>query len=137
MTLLSVWCREETNQSIINVSGAGLRWIQYMRPHTAFLEIGWKNWNTKYYKRFGDYQQIKSITLDVPDRDVHVNWEAYSFQVRQGEVVSEEERARLLKRKKKDHRDNHWKWADVRIPVEQFTSKLKLLYNYAADSKKS
>ena len=108
-----------------------------MRPHTAFLEIGWDKWRTKYFRRFGDYQQIKSTTINVPDSDVHINWESYSYQVREGQVVPEEERIEMLKRNKKGSKDNHWKWADVRISVEKFTSKLKVLYNYATDSKKS
>ena len=107
-----------------------------MRSHTAFLEIGWKSWNNEYYNLFGNYQQIKSTTIDVPNSGVHINWESYSYQVREGKVVPEEERGQMLKREKKNNKDNHWKWADVRIPVDLFTSKLKVLYNYAADSKK-
>ena len=114
--------------------GAGLRWIQYMRPHTAFLEIGWKNWNTKYYKRFGHYQDIKSIPFDIPQEDVHVNWTSYSLQVREGEEVSEKDRRAMLQRDKKNHFDNHWKWADVRVPLQLFLKNLAPLYDYAKKS---
>ena len=108
-----------------------------MRPHTAFLEIGWKNWNTKYYKRFGHYQDIKSTTINIPSQHIHINWTSYSLQVREGMEVHEGERIAMMERGKKTHKDNHWKWADVYIPLDLFTQNLKPLYQYALNSVKT
>ena len=108
-----------------------------MRPHTAFLEIIWKNWESRYEERFGDYQQIRGTTLYVPDKDAHLNWDDYSIGRNYGKVVPEEEREAMLKRRNETDNNRFWKYADVRIPVDQFTVKLKMLYDYAVDSRKS
>ena len=74
--------------------------------------------------------------MKIPDSNVYVNWTSYSLQVRQGKVVSDEERQWMLKRGAKDHRDDHWKWADVTVPLELFLQNLKPLYEYSRKSAK-
>ena len=105
---------------MIGVQGAGLRWAVFMPRGSTLVEIAWptKYWNFYYSDVTSSGIKHRHLSAD----DLRVNWTSFEHEERGGRLVPIEERVRLEQNPPTEiHVNNVWKWADVRVNIDDLT----------------
>ena len=109
---------------MVGVQGAGLAWIYFLPDHSAVLEIGWKQWESKYVQR-GSTFGVKGKFID-KGTNVSVNWDVYHVHNKKVKLT-EQKKIEILADEKLDGIPNPYKYVDVHIDVDVYLKYLKEL----------
>lgn len=112
---------------LVSVHGAGLEWLVFMRPGCAILEIYWDFWPC-YYCKVAPRYDIQRFTLKTVD--VSFNWTSFKKMHNIEKELSPSDKSTFISKRSPAALYNPYKWADVKVDVDEFKHLLLNISQY-------